>query len=331
MFKTSQHAAPSTDDTYQLFEPLWDDIESLDSFPHKRPLLAHYTSIATLERIMATNELWFSNPLLMNDMEELRFGILEGAKAFRNHPQLKEACGHRHSMLVDSFEGQLEHFGDNHALDTYVFCTSHHNIEDTDGLLSMWRGYGGNGNGAAIVFDTSQFGVTVHSGPMMLDYVTYLSQAERLQWIDKKLYDLARLLTVNSILDDHLWLAAYSFFERLKVFALFTKHRGFAEEQEWRAVYLRERDTNNMFANMLDYAMGRNGVEPKLKFKVRPIPGHSDEEFGLDKIVRQIILGPSVSSHLAVGSIKRMLEKNGKPKLAQKVTASTTPFRSVSA
>ena len=41
-------------------------------------------------------------------------------------------------------------------IDTYVFCLSEHAKDDTDGLLSMWRGYGGNGNGAAIVFDAGK-------------------------------------------------------------------------------------------------------------------------------------------------------------------------------
>jgi hypothetical protein len=36
------------------------------------------------------------------------------------------------------------------------FCLSEHAKDDTDGRPSMWRRYGGNGNGAAIVFDTAK-------------------------------------------------------------------------------------------------------------------------------------------------------------------------------
>ena len=42
------------------FEPLWSDLQDSESFPHKRPLLAHYTSIAGLENIFFSNQLWFS-------------------------------------------------------------------------------------------------------------------------------------------------------------------------------------------------------------------------------------------------------------------------------
>jgi hypothetical protein len=39
-----------------------------DDFPYllaKRPVFAHYTSIESLEKIMRSEEVWFSNPLFM--------------------------------------------------------------------------------------------------------------------------------------------------------------------------------------------------------------------------------------------------------------------------
>ena len=35
-------------------------------------LLAHYTSVPTIEQILRTNQVWLSNPLYMNDMQEMR-------------------------------------------------------------------------------------------------------------------------------------------------------------------------------------------------------------------------------------------------------------------
>jgi hypothetical protein len=40
-------------------------------FPQKRLLVAHYTTLEVLEKILGTNEIWFSNPLFMNDLEEV--------------------------------------------------------------------------------------------------------------------------------------------------------------------------------------------------------------------------------------------------------------------
>jgi len=42
----------------------------------RQPYLAHYTSLEVLEKIMQHNELWFSHPFFMNDLQEMRFGIV---------------------------------------------------------------------------------------------------------------------------------------------------------------------------------------------------------------------------------------------------------------
>ena len=318
----------SDDEVNAAFQPLWSDINQVDTFPAKRPLLAHYTSIAVLESIMSKDEIWFSNPLYMNDLEELRFVILEGASAFRRHEQIRGACGssEKYAVLRDAFEYYFNKFSNEHALDTYVFCFSEHDSANTDGLLSMWRGYGGNGNGAALVVDTEQFG-EIAGSPLILSNVTYASTEERLSWIERKLQEFAELVKSNVIPKDKLFIAAYQLFERFKIFALFTKHRGFSEEREWRVIYLRDRDANGLLDGMLHYAVGSRGIEPKLKLKVKPIEGVSRPDLSLETIVAHIILGPTVSTPVAVSSVRRMLEKLAKAQLAQRVIASTTPYR----
>lgn len=319
----------SDNEIYGTFSKLlWGDIQNTETFPAKRPLLAHYTSIANLECIMASDEVWFSNPLYMNDMEELRFGMLEGAQAFRQNEAIKSACGssERYNKLLHAFEYQFDQFSNKHAFDIYVFCLSEHDSTTTDGLLSMWRGYGGNGSGAAIIFDTAQLDY-IEDSPLIIANVIYASQDERRKWIDRKLIAFADFIKNNYVPDEKLYLPAYVLFERIKIFSIFTKHHGFSEEKEWRAVYLRERDHNRKMDNMLHYAVGKRGIEPKLKYKVRPIDGLTRGDLSLEKIVHHIILGPSVASPLAISAVQRMLEKVGKNGLASKLVASTTPFR----
>ena len=137
------------DEIGKLFAPLFDDLRGEDCFPNRRPLLTHYTSIVGLEAILRTNELWLSNPLFMNDMEEVRFGIHTEARLFlgRSEPNWRietkngSTCLNTGSPIILTSSTE-------HVLDTYVFCLSEHAKDDTDGRLSMWRGYGGNGNGA---------------------------------------------------------------------------------------------------------------------------------------------------------------------------------------
>ena len=44
----------------------------------------------------------------------------------------------------------------------------------------------------------------------------------------------------------------------------------FLEENEWRIIYLPERDTRKD-AFKLDYVVGKRGVEPKLRFQIKPL------------------------------------------------------------
>jgi hypothetical protein len=43
--------------------PLWSDVANDDEYYNRKPHLAHYTSIAKLEKVLRSNELWFANPL----------------------------------------------------------------------------------------------------------------------------------------------------------------------------------------------------------------------------------------------------------------------------
>ena len=314
-------------DDNQRFGPLWDDLRSSPEFSEAKPLLAHYTSIPVLEAIVRNKELWLSNPLYMNDLEEVRFGISEGVTAFISSEKLVEACEskERVASIRRAFDHYYRKFDQEHVIDTFVFCTSEHERDDNDGLLSMWRGYGGNGNGAAIIFDTSNI-MARDDTPIIIAKVEYASAELRRQWIQQKIELLATIIQKSAIPDEKLYLAAFSFFERLKLFALFTKHPGFREEREWRLVYLPERDGSRAFADMIDYSIGPRGIEPKLKLKIRPISGLTQDDLSLSKLIHKIILGPSHSSPLALISLAKMLDRVG-PDLKGRVVGSMIPFR----
>jgi hypothetical protein len=53
----------------------------------------------------------------------------------------------------------------------------------------------------------------------------------------------------------------------------------------------------------------------------------TEPELSFEKLVDRIILGPSISTALATTAVKRILEKNGKQCLVNRVFASTIPFR----
>jgi hypothetical protein len=64
------------------YGPLYARFENMTRLLSDPPLLAHYTSIPVLENILEEETVWFSNPLFMNDVEEMRFGLVEGRRLF---------------------------------------------------------------------------------------------------------------------------------------------------------------------------------------------------------------------------------------------------------
>ena len=304
---------------------MWDDF--CEVTPPKS--LAHYTSLSAVERILDSRQFWLSNPLYMNDLEELRLGMHLGAAIFRQSDDLRRACKSQdaHEHLLSQFERLFAEYDQTQALDAYVLCLSKHDETLADGVLSMWRGYGSHGNGAALLIDSSSF-TKFEDFPLMIGEVVYASLEDRHRWLEARVSALARAIDAQDKTPSNLERACQFWFERLKVFAVFHKHLGFAEEKEWRVVYMRERDQRDRLAQSLGYSVTDRGVEPKLKLPLSSLtsspPGTNSSTYPINGL----ILGPSQSTVLAQASVRRMLEVLGHTELASRVRASSIPFRS---
>jgi Protein of unknown function (DUF2971) len=313
------------------FGLMYADLRKEDEYYSLKPLLAHYTSTQVLESILKNGELWFSNPLLMNDVEEVRFGMNESLQQFMTHQGVQTACKNprRFDALARAYQSYYNQFAEDHVLNTYLFCLSLHDASDVDGRLSMWRGYGGNGNGVAIVFDTSKLAPD-DNGPLIIAKVHYANRDQRRGWITDKLLQFSSILQDIELPEVNLPSAAYYLFERFKLFSIFSKHKGFDEEQEWRIAYLPGRDKTNLFSDMMGYNISVRGIEPKLKLKVDEVVKKLESAISFNDLIHSIILGPSISTPLSKVAIDKMLTQLGKTDLKTRVTASTIPYRSSS-
>lgn len=311
-----------------LFDPIYERLPHSDKISSEGPLLAHYTSISVIESILSLDEVWFSNPLFMNDLQEMRFGLNLGSRLFSDTTLLKQAgsTDSRASILQNAFSQYFQTFEDQAAFDTYVFCLSEHDRSNVDGLLSMWRAYGQHGNGAALVFDSTKL-TLIPSSPLLIAKVTYGSDEDRSQQLSEILQQWASITERTALPDKQLHLASYCAFSAIKVFALTTKHRGFSEEAEWRVIYFPERDTTGALKQFFGYHVSERGIEPKLRYPIGHIQNVSSPDLALDRLLHRIILGPSISSPLAKRGVQRMLESIKKPHFIDRLHTSGIPLR----
>ena len=316
-------------DSRPEFQALEQELWKLDddkSFPKKRPLLAHYTSLATLEKIAGNKELWLSHPYLMNDHQELAWALEEGVRRALVDAELTRILGSTAGSFADILVQLSDADASSHNLDIYLACFSEHvPCVDSDGVLSMWRAYGGGGSGAALIFDTSELDPDEDS-PFILAPVSYYSTEERIGFIDWAIRLVANAAEeLDELNDEVLYELAWIYYHRLRMFALFTKHLGFREENEWRLVYDPKRDDWEEYAEHLSYSISERGIEPKLKLRFGSSGPMKDVSF--DKLLSSVLLGPTAASALSLHATKRMLISAGCVPLSEKVRASSTPLR----
>jgi hypothetical protein len=309
----------------ELQKVLEADLSALD--PGSMPLLAHYTTMDVLEKIMRNDEIWFSHPTLMNDHAEVLDGIELGTQSFLHSNLLMDTLGPVAGLFVKGLMDARNEYGTMHLFDTYIFSLSAHHPDDYDGRLSMWRGYGADGNGAAIVIDPKKMRTTAAS-PLVFERVVYKTAAQRMAWLDDLWMRIAQFVANRTALNDEWILAGHNTFDRIALASIFSKHIGFDEEREWRVVYMPKRDPNKLLKDHLSYFNGPRGLEPKLKFKLQPLPNVADGLPRLVDLTDRIILGPSRATPVLVATAKRMLVDAKKPQLEGRVYASTIPFRS---
>jgi hypothetical protein len=211
-------------------------------------------------------------------------------------------------------------------MDVYVLCFSEHSDSDDDGLLSMWRAYGAEGNGAAMVFDSSKV-MSKSESPITFGPVRYGDDTERSALLNGIFLQVAAIITTLTIGDADIFKLAWQIHWRIKYFALFTKHAGFREEHEWRLVYMKQRDPKNELKDAVGYNISRHGIEPKLRFSLKDRYEFTEPDLSLEKLVRKIILGPTTATPLAKKAFLRMLELTGKTELMGRVVGSTIPYR----
>lgn len=289
-------------------------------------LLGHYTSLESAHSILCSKTIWLSNPLFMNDIQELRLGINMSTEYILSN--IFECFDTSTARIVERcYVKNLQSFQDEQMIDIYVLCFCEHNQDDYDGVLSMWRGYGGYGGGVALVINTS----FVRDGadlPIYIQKVQYISNEERQCHLKHIIDNWCQHVKQLLVPEDMLYIPVFYLFYIVLLNALTSKHYGFKEEREWRLLYIKAYDESALLTKYLSYHVDKHGIQPKLKLPIGPLPDDDISQWSIPTIVDRIIIGPSISSPLAQETTKRLLQPIYGEALNDKVYASGIPFRS---
>ena len=282
----------------------------------KPELLYHYTDQKGLIGILQSRNIWASHIRYLNDSSEGKLFIKRFSEL------LKEAGTEKKTVKI------MENLVDQQ----HVFIASFSELGDS---LSQWRAYSGGGGGYSIGFSRDFlckvntdflsihakhfykintpfgrciYGVSGRGGSPNREKKEYSVQ------IDQKVNQTnpaaeSRSNKASYVREDPIAVILFALW-----LASLTKHKGFAEEKEWRLTLVQKENT---LPCLTEFRPGISMPVPYIK-----IPLHSVNR---PPEIRRVVIGPCPHPKEAMESVKRLLEKHG-IKGAQ-VVSSEIPFR----
>lgn len=285
----------------------------------------YYTTADTATKILKSRQIWLRNTAVMNDYSEVQYGFQCLNNAYKAEPgkNFNAALNTCFQGLADEvrdlFNGWLPIIFE----DTYVTCVSQHlPEEDQHGRLSMWRAYG-CGTGVALVINGSvMFGNTqvlqVFSSPVL--YERPETVAEQLNQIATNISNDVGFL--RDLGREHVKSAVFNMF----LFGILcTKHPGFHEEREWRAIASPQIYPTPHCTFAIEVIQGTPQRVLKLDLK-----NHAEQGLvglAIPELIDRIIIGPCQFPAIIRQAFLELLQGAGVPYAGRKIIVSDIPLR----
>jgi len=287
--------------------------------------LAHYCAAESAVSIIRNQEIWMRNAAVMNDFAEVEYGLRLLLASYQGQAgaAFKKAIETAFPGTVGKVSGLFDSYRWELRGETYLTSvTEHHPDENALGRLSMWRSYGGS-TGVALVLQLQAMNLPYESLAEFALPVLYADE----QMFDKYMVQLAESISqarefILSRGQD--WFVNWLHF-LLRSTVLSTKHPGFAEEREWRAIH----SPITVHSTFLRREILTVAGEPQILYKIplrqacNPAPG------GLNaaSLIERVIIGPTQHPGVVAAAFVALLEEAGVPDARERVSASAIPLR----
>ena len=295
--------------------------------------LAHYTDIQSMFNIFSNNEFWLSHPYDMNDKNELISYINISKKFIANSINKFNLYINKNINLMEIYD-EYSDLNNNEHDKIHILCFSEIPYDNQIGKLSMWRGYGGNGSGVAIVFNGTKFN-NINENHLTFGKVKYLNDYNINVNINYIIEEFIRFLAENKEVvnqnDRNIYRFIYVLHKTITMSSMFIKNIGFSEEEEWRLVYFGNDNydkitlSKGIFFNPTKY-----GFNSKLKLTFDNLKYISNSV----EFFQKIILGPTqidssneMKHSLNKINLKNFLKSKGLEVLSNNIVQSSIPYR----
>jgi hypothetical protein len=288
--------------------------------------LVHYTSAENAMRILKSKQIWLRDTRCMIDYSEVLHGHDQLVKWFDGDDNRKR--------FIDEFDycsvgvardaiGLFDQWWAHIPENTYISCFCEHDPEeDLYGRLSMWRAFGRGSGGVALVLNLP-IEQPVDALSVVLSPVAYFSFPEVAAQLDR---------VINNVRSERDYLKgldrqriAASIFNMLLMASVCLKHKGFKEEQEWRAIHTPKHSPSKLLVAETEVIGGVPQTIFKVTLEDRPDQGVVGLE--IPALLHRVIIGPSAFPGPIRDAIVGDLERLGVQDAMTKVFISDIPLR----
>ncbi|MCK4204742.1 DUF2971 domain-containing protein [Brucella pituitosa] len=296
---------------------------------------AHYTSAETLLKILDgagpnnPPKIWMRNVRTMNDVDEIYHGYDRIQAALNDggrNDRLKAAF---ESINLDATTSALTSFHshwDNHLTHTYITCmTAHDELENKFGRLSMWRAYGKNTVGAAIILNKTPFFTPSDILGAYSSPVAYHTDEKLASEIDQVIYNIETNKDWLKTVDPEC--IGFYIFNMFSFGVTCLKHPGFREEKEWRIIFNPKMRDNGTIPHTTQSVDGAPQKIYTLEMKDIHIGEDSLTGISPDALIKRVIIGPSQLQGTVREAMIEALTKVGVTNAEKRVVLSTIPMR----
>lgn len=267
-------------------------------------LLYHYCNIQTMMNIIENKYLRLSNALKTNDgLEYKYFGMV-----LKSYANTLITDSDRLKLISEQVVDLATEIKDKKYI-PYVCCLS-----SANDLLSQWRGYGDDGQGVAIGFDFENSEQYIKEIDM--NYISNEPFITKVDYLDMEYVDDARIVYHNMFSylasRNEKYIESYELgIWQAALCAIKLKHFSFQEEQEYRIVWLKDKEKDSSMKS--EFCPKKGKIINCYKF-----------ELAISSVVKEIVLGPKCGLAKEDKEFKLFLKQNNLENI--KVRRSVIPY-----